>query len=688
MLTFLKTLRGKVIGATGVLVLIGQLILTASQVFSAHQHAMTALTLQTRALAQSHAAGVADWIETRHQLVKSITGKAKEENPSAFLAVTKAAGGFDTVYIAYPDKRIAFSETQNLPADFDPTSRPWYQLAATSSGPALTSPYVDVGTKKLVVTFTTAIKPAGPLEAVAAADVNMDGVVRNIASIRPTPGTNAMIVSKEGRIMVHEDSALALKPLTELAPTLTAEAITALASSGELQPVTIKGEDRLVQAQAIAGTDWSLLIAHKPEEALAGVNSMVWTSIASSLAIALITALIMASVLTVLLKGLPRLRDVMKNIGSGDGDLTLRLPVHGDDELSEIANGFNQFAEKVGSVLKKVHDNAESVASASAEIAQGNQDLSTRTENQASALQQTASSMDGLNSTVKQNADNARQANQLAMNASTVATQGGAVVAQVVDTMKGINDASRKIADIISVIDGIAFQTNILALNAAVEAARAGDQGRGFAVVASEVRALAGRSAEAAKEIKTLIHASVERVEQGTALVDRAGSTMTEVVDSIRRVTDIMGEISAASLEQSQGVMQVGEAVTQMDATTQQNAALVEEMAAAAGSLRLQAQDLVQNVSVFNLGRGADLHNTPLAVAKVRAHPPKPSNYKGPDRRAGGVPKGAAARGQGTATSQTTAPPKPASKPDIQPTSAQASAKPNAAGGAGDWETF
>ena len=207
-----------------------------------------------------------------------------------------------------------------------------------------------------------------------------------------------------------------------------------------------------------------------------------------------------------------------------------------------------------------------------------------------------------LGSTVRQNADNARQANQLALSASTVAVKGGEVVGQVVGTMKGINDSSKKIVDIISVIDGIAFQTNILALNAAVEAARAGEQGRGFAVVASEVRNLAQRSADAAREIKSLITASVARVEQGSALVDQAGATMEEVVKSIRRVTDIMGEISSASSEQSQGVSQVGEAVSQMDQVTQQNAALVEESAAAAESLKQQAQQLVSAVAVFKLG--------------------------------------------------------------------------------------
>jgi methyl-accepting chemotaxis protein-1 (serine sensor receptor) len=283
------------------------------------------------------------------------------------------------------------------------------------------------------------------------------------------------------------------------------------------------------------------------------------------------------------------------------GDLSRRLDVRGRDEVAQLLQALSTMQANLAAIVGRVRQGADAVSVASTQIAQGNQDLSSRTESQASALQQTAASMEEFSATVRQNTDNAQQGNEVARTASGVAAQGGEVVAQVVQTMRGINESARRIEDIIGTIDGIAFQTNILALNAAVEAARAGEQGRGFAVVAGEVRSLAQRSAQAAREIKTLITDSVGRVEQGSALVEKAGRTMQEVVASIRGVTDIMTGISAASVQQNAGVSQIGEAVQNMDHATQQNAALVEQMAAAASSLNSQAQDLVRTVSVFRI---------------------------------------------------------------------------------------
>lgn len=335
------------------------------------------------------------------------------------------------------------------------------------------------------------------------------------------------------------------------------------------------------------------------QEAESAARLLVWqVLIVGGLAIAVAVILAWAIIRSIT-RPLNQAVEVADRVAGGD--LSAQITVQSKDEMGHLLGALQRMQQSLVTTVTTVRTNAQGVASASAQIAAGNHDLSGRTEEQASALEQTAASMEQLSTTVSQNADNARQANQMAINASTVATQGGAVVAEVVETMRSIDESSHRIADIIGVIDSIAFQTNILALNAAVEAARAGEQGRGFAVVATEVRALAGRSAEAAKEIKALITASVERVEQGTRLVDQAGTTMTEVVTAIRRVTDIMGEISAASHEQSSGVSQIGEAVTQMDQTTQQNAALVEEMAAAASSLNNQAQSLVEAVAVFKL---------------------------------------------------------------------------------------
>ncbi len=310
--------------------------------------------------------------------------------------------------------------------------------------------------------------------------------------------------------------------------------------------------------------------------------------------------------------------EIAHNVAAGD--LTSTAATKSRDEVGQLMAALNDMNQSLTKIVREVRTGSDAISTGSKEIAAGNADLSHRTEEQASSLEETASSMEELTSTVKQSAENARQANQLAAGASAVAVKGGEVVGQVVSTMSGITEASHKIADIIGVIDGIAFQTNILALNAAVEAARAGEQGRGFAVVATEVRTLAQRSAAAAKEIKTLIQDSVEKVESGSKLVDQAGRTMEEIVGAVKKVTDIMAEIASAAQEQSSGIEQVNQAVTQMDQVTQQNAALVEQAAAAADSMQQQAQTLSRAVSIFKLEQG---HLSTVANAAVSEDMPE-----------------------------------------------------------------
>ncbi|MFJ3047159.1 methyl-accepting chemotaxis protein [Herbaspirillum chlorophenolicum] len=668
----LSSLRARLIVICVLIVAVAMIVLSAANIFTVRRDTLAALQAQTAQLTDSHAANIAEWVRSKRTITASMKQALKQSDVLPIVAAAMEAGAFDDAYIGYPDKRML--ALHPMPEGYDPTSRPWYQQAVNVGKPVLTAPYVDATTGKLVVTFAEAVGGKDNLQAVVGSDVQLDNVVRNVAGIKPTPGSFAFIVGKDGVIVTHPNKELALKPVSALDQSLSAQSLASMRQGDE---VNIGGARYMLFVQPIEGTDWSLAVALDYAEATHSIRALMALSAVLAVLAIVVAAVLLTLTITGMLRRLGVVRDVMEDIASGEGDLTRRLDTQGRDELSQISGAFNRFADKISKTLLEIRRASESVKTSSGEIASGNLDLSGRTEQQASSLEETASAMEELTSTVKQNADNARQANQLAVSASEVAVQGGAVVGQVVETMSSINDSSRKIVDIISVIDGIAFQTNILALNAAVEAARAGEQGRGFAVVASEVRSLAQRSATAAKEIKGLIDDSVHKVEVGSNLVHQAGSTMTEVVSSVRRVTDIVGEISAASQEQSSGISEIGRAVTQMDEATQQNAALVEQAAAAAQSLQEQAAHLAGVVAGFKLDEG---HLSPAAIPPSRpAVPVRPAvaHAKVP---AAGPKKPAIAKPAAAAL-----PPGKAATPRATPSVAPA--KPKAEEG-NDWEEF
>jgi methyl-accepting chemotaxis protein len=509
--------------------------------------------------------------------------------------------GYDATgrYIAYWNRGGGKIAVEPL-VDYEKAgANDWYDTSRKSLKDALIEPYIYpiAGKDVLMATMASPVLIDGKFVGMAGSDLPLKDLSDRVSRMSPVPGSRVALLSAGGQYVAVQDPKLLAKKASDMPAT-------ALAAIAKGEPHRYEDADGWVHllkpVRVLAGVSpWSVRVSYPASAALALARELLLAAAAAALVTCSLAACAMVMLVRRLMRPVRELSVAMTRLASADADLQVRLADEGHDELATIGLGFNQFMTKIHRVFDQVRQNAGSVATASNEIAQGNLDLSARTEEQASALQLTASSMDGLSQTVKQNADSARTANQLAVSASGVAKQGGEVMGQVVSTMRDIHEASRRIGDIIGTIDGIAFQTNILALNAAVEAARAGEQGRGFAVVASEVRSLAGRSAEAAREVKTLIGASVERVEAGSALVDRAGQTMAEVVDSIQRVTDIVGEISAASGEQAADVGQVGQTVSDMDRATQQNAALVEQMAAASNNLKGQADELLRAVASF-----------------------------------------------------------------------------------------
>ncbi|WP_104201982.1 methyl-accepting chemotaxis protein [Billgrantia saliphila] len=598
----LSSLRVRLLLATAVIIALALIANAAVSYFTIQRHNDQQIARNLSDVAQGNGRTISAWVTSHAEMLEAMENSVRADHLDPVLKAMQASGSFLATYMAYQDTgETIFYDGWEPPADFDPRVRPWYEGAVAAGESIVTLPYIDTVTGGLVVTIASPFERNGQLAAVAGGDVAIDEVVSIVEAIAPTPSSFAFLVAADGTLIAHPDAELSLEPATRLSPQLDSAFLSNLKQASEPERMVLAERSRLLQSQPIAGTDWQLVVALDEREATAGLRAVLGSSALTLVLVVLGAVLVLGALLTLMFRRLQVVRDAMIDIASGDGDLTLRLPEVGRDEVAQIASAFNRFVSRIESVLITIREASESVTVAAGEIATGGQDLSRRTENAASSLQQSSASIEEITSTVEHTADSARHASELSQSASEVATRGGEVVGQVVSTMEEITASSERIGNIVKVMDGIAFQTNLLALNASVEAARAGEQGRGFAVVAGEVRQLATRSAEASREIRGLIDASGQKVASGTELVRRAGATMEELVAGVNRVAKVLGEISVAAGEQSDGIGQVNVAVAELDRMTQQNAALVEESTVAAEQLKEQADRLAEAVGGFKL---------------------------------------------------------------------------------------
>ncbi|APG18335.1 chemotaxis protein [Kosakonia radicincitans DSM 16656] len=592
-----RSIKSRIIAATAGCLAIALLLNTIINYQVTRQHNQEIQQDILSSTSVSHSIAIADWVASKMEIINSLQSVALTDDPVPIFTQMAHAGGFTNVYIGYASKTAKFSDPTGVPADYDPTIRPWYQQVLKADAPVVTAPYVDAGSGKLVVTFAVPVKENGTLKGVVAGDVSMDSVVANVRGINPSPNSSGLLLDSDGTVIAANSDKLTLKPFAEALSGVSFAELRA----GKTVEGQYAGAQKILQATPVKGTHWLLTVALDSADSTAGLQAQLKASALSLVVLVLVAGGVMHWIVSTMLKRLLTIRDAMNAISNGTDDLSQRLPVDGHDEVTQIAHAFNAFSDKLSVVMVKLRDSSQSVQQAAQEIAAGNQDLSGRTEQAASSLRETASAVEQITASVAQSTDAAAQANQQAHAASAAASRGGQVVTQAITTMQSIETASAKIGDITSVIDGIAFQTNILALNASVEAARAGEQGRGFAVVAGEVRNLASRSAQAAKEIKTLIDSTTESVATGSRFVRLAGDSMTDIVSSIDSVSVIMREITVATSEQMKGIQEINHAVIDLDRMVQQNAELVIQSASAAGALRSQAGELAETAGHFRI---------------------------------------------------------------------------------------
>lgn len=542
------------------------------------------------------------WMKTNFTLVEAASTQLKSDSPnlSSILAQTAQSGAFLTSYFGSSSGKMNSSSGWTPDSSYDPRARPWYKTAVSKGGTVITEPYVDAETGKLVVTIATPVIKDNQLIGVVGSDVTIESIVATVKSIKTTPDSYALL-SVDGKIIAHPDSKKALRPTTELHSKLSSTYLSSNESGSQWLKEDINGQEVRVKSKALAGSDWKLSIVLDESQLTESLKLIVMYSVGVIVVISALAAIFLMNWLNTSFAGLLRIRDAMEDISTGSGDLTKRLAHTGNDEVAAIARAFNKFIDTIEDVLILIKETSQSVGADAVDISSRSQELSGRTESTAASLQQASASLEELTSTVTHTAESSREANKLSVESARMATQGGVVVDKLVNIMDDIATSSLQINEIISLTSAIAFQTNILALNASVEAARAGESGRGFAVVAEEVRNLAERSADAAKQIKTLVDTSTVKTQSGSAMAKTAGTSIREIVDSVERVVEVLAEINAATNEQSQGISQINIAVAELDHMTQKNASESNENRDIAHNMNHQVNALNEAVSQFTL---------------------------------------------------------------------------------------
>lgn len=603
-LKMFSSLRARMVAACMAISIISLMILAAVTFYIVRSDTLATFNKDTDISLNGYADEISAWFDARRRFAHLAAMAPGLEDPMPLLHRIREAGDFHNAFFTRVDKKTY--SVADIPADYDGTQRPWFKIGAQASGAILTPARVDAFTKKLIVGAVEPVKDAqGQLFAVAVVDIGLDTISQIVRSITPHPNSFTFLVGDENKIVAYSNPDLLFKPASDIHEIFSPDNISKVATENFHPKIDFNGQTFFIYGKQIKNTAYTLVLAVPEAEVLKPVEKLSLISILVTLACAATAAVVLLVFIRSQLAPLVQARDALQDIANGEGDLTRRIQVRGHDELAEIGNAFNTFADKIAAILRNIRNTADTVRTQAAHIAEGNASLATHIQAQAGAIEQTSNVMDTLTHTVQQNADNAAQANTVGDQAADVATRANTAVQQVVDTMGAISQSSNKIKDIISVIDGIAFQTNILALNAAVEAARAGEQGRGFAVVAAEVRSLAQRSATAAKEIKDLIETSVAQAQSGSQIVGDAGVVMDQVVNRIGNVASLVSEITHASRDQSAGIAQVGQTVDEMQRRVSDNLALIEQSRQATQELAAQADTLAAMVAAFKLEHGS-----------------------------------------------------------------------------------